>query len=106
MANNQPENITAEWTVHAQLTITRPGDKAKNSNDQSDSSNTADDVHKQSNPVTVVYKWSTDDMKNESTNDKNNFSRANTVFKSEKKSETNDKVWKIRHYNCFFVQES
>lgn len=94
MANNQPENITAEWTVHAQLTITRPSDKAKNSNDQKDSS--TDEVpsndRKQSNPVTVVYKWSTDDMKNESTKSKNNFSKANAGFKSERKPDTNDKV--------------
>lgn len=76
--SNQPENITAEWTVHAQLTITRPSDKAKNSNDQNDSSNTdAEPVPKQSNPVKVVYKWSTDDMKNDSTNDRNKFTRAN-----------------------------
>lgn len=94
MSNNQPENITAEWTVHAQLTITRPSDKIKNSNDQNDSSNTAEDVPKQSNPVTVVYKWSTDDMKNESTNDKNNFSKANAVFRSERKSDSKEKVRK------------
>lgn len=91
--NNDPDNITAEWTVHAQLTITRPGDKVKNSNDQKDSS---DDVpgndRKQSNPVTVVYKWSSDDMKKESTKDKNSFSKANVAFKSERKSDTNDKV--------------
>lgn len=92
MANNQPDNITAEWTVHAQLTITRPSDKAKNSNDQTDSTQTAGEVPKQSNPVKVVYKWSTDDMKNESTNEKNSFSRANAVFKTDAKSESNDKV--------------
>lgn len=92
MANNQPENITAEWTVHAQLTIKRPSDKSKNSNEQNDSSTNAEDVPKQSNPVTVVYKWSTDDMKNGSTNDKTNLSRANAVFKSDRKSDVNDKV--------------
>lgn len=86
--NNEPDNITAEWTVHAQLTITRPSDKEKNSNDQKDPS----DDRKQANPVTVVYKWSSDDMKNESKNDKNSFSKANVAFKSERKSDTNDKV--------------
>lgn len=94
MDNSKPENITAEWTVHAQLTITRPSDKAKNSNDNVDSTNTAEDVPKQSNPVTIVYKWSSDDLKNETTNDKNNFSRTSATFKSDQKSDPNDKVTK------------
>lgn len=92
MANNQPDNITAEWTVHAQLTITRPSDKAKNSNDQNDLPNTAEEVSTKSNPVRVVYKWSSDDMKNESTNGKTKFSEASAAFKSERKSDVNEKV--------------
>lgn len=91
-----PENITAEWTVHAQLTIKRPSDKPKDSSENVDSSShTADDVPKQSNPVTIVYKWSSDDLKNESTNDKANFGRPTTVFRSDQKSDTNDKVRRI-----------
>ncbi|XP_037913006.1 uncharacterized protein LOC119652767 [Hermetia illucens] len=46
--NNRPE-LTAEWTVHAQLTISRP-----------DKESTADD---QQNPLRVVYKWSSDNTK-------------------------------------------
>lgn len=90
MANVKPENLTAEWTVHAQLTIKRPSDKANNSSDTVDSSNTAEDVPKQSNPVTIVYKWSSDDVKNDSSNDK---CSTNAVFKSDHKSDTNDKVY-------------
>lgn len=97
MANNQPENITAEWTVHAQLTIKRPGDKSKNAADQKDSSNTADDAdRKQStNPVKVVYKWSTDDAKNDHSTKttKNSFNKTHAGFKSETKSDTNEKVY-------------
>lgn len=73
MSNNRPE-ITAEWTVHAQLTISRPGDTATktatNSNEQDNGSssaadhNSADKQQSSSNPVTVVYKWSTDDIDN------------------------------------------
>ncbi|XP_037044895.1 serine/arginine repetitive matrix protein 5 [Bradysia coprophila] len=92
MANVKPENITAEWTVHAQLTIKRPNDKPTNSNDNVDSSNAADDVPTQANPVTIVYKWSSDDVKNESSNDKSGFSSTNATFKSDHKSDTNDKA--------------
>lgn len=94
MANAQPDNnITAEWTVHAQLTIKRPSDKPTNSNDNVDSSNAAEDIPKQSNPVTIVYRWSSDDVQNESPNDKSGFSSANAAFKSNKKSDENEKVF-------------
>ncbi|XP_055688943.1 uncharacterized protein LOC129793176 isoform X1 [Lutzomyia longipalpis] len=50
MMSGKTNEITAEWTVHAQLTLSHPGD----------GTSTADGDPK---PVTVVYKWSSDDVK-------------------------------------------
>lgn len=62
-SNNRSTELTAEWTVHAQLTISRP-----NANETTSPTNVKpnDDVTARNNtcnPVKVVYKWSTDDGK-------------------------------------------
>lgn len=61
--NDRSTELTAEWTVHAQLTISRP-----NANETTSPTNLKlkDDVKSRNNtcnPVKVVYKWSTDDSK-------------------------------------------
>lgn len=81
MSSNKTAEITAEWTVHAQLTISRPGDPSKKTtgsktniklsnqeHDKNDSSSAdpgaADDKQQSATsakPVKIVYKWSTDD---------------------------------------------
>lgn len=50
--SNKPE-LTAEWTVHAQLTISRPGGDSSKPFESDD----------RSNPLRVVYKWSSDNIK-------------------------------------------
>jgi hypothetical protein len=59
-------DITAEWTVHAQFTILHPGSKGhKKPND-----NTNPTSNKQQ-PVHVVYKWCSDDVKQQTFNNSN-----------------------------------
>lgn len=63
-SNENPE-LTAEWTVHAQLTITRPSDNAPNPlKAGSTSYNETVGQQKSKKPVCYVYKWSSDDIKN------------------------------------------
>ena len=71
MSNNRPE-ITAEWTVHAQLTFSRSG----NSNSKPNTTNTTNQASKENcndadshtkAPVTVVYKWSSHGQNPDST---------------------------------------
>lgn len=80
--SGKTNEITAEWTVHAQLTISHPGDGTSG----------ADGDPK---PVTVVYKWSSDDAKNAI--EKNGNSTGNVSFTSS----TNRQV---RHF--FEIQQS
>lgn len=64
-----PPKITAEWIVRAQLTISRPDNKAKPSIDrENDSSHSIDhqpviERHFDTdNPIKVIYKWSSSDV--------------------------------------------
>lgn len=65
---SSPTKITAEWTVRAQLTITRPDDRYKNAthtirtNESIDGGPTAttDRFFREENPIRVVYKWCSD----------------------------------------------
>ncbi|XP_055707643.1 uncharacterized protein LOC129804407 isoform X2 [Phlebotomus papatasi] len=66
--SGKTNEITAEWTVHAQLTISHPGDGTSGA-DGGDPK-----------PVTVVYKWSSDDAKNAI--EKNGNSTGNVSFTS------------------------
>ncbi|GAB0091711.1 hypothetical protein DMENIID0001_065760 [Sergentomyia squamirostris] len=77
MSGKKTNEITAEWTVHAQLTISHPGDGA---------STTDGGAPK---PVTVVYKWSSDDVKDAlGTND--GTSKGNVSFTSSTSSNRQD----------------
>lgn len=69
MANST--KITAEWTVHAQLTITRPDDKYKNDTNTirtnesigSGTTTSTDRFFHEENPIRVVYRWCSDSDK-------------------------------------------
>ncbi|XP_059612911.1 uncharacterized protein LOC132259341 [Phlebotomus argentipes] len=65
--SGKTNEITAEWTVHAQLTISQPGD----------GTSVEDGEPK---PVTVVYKWSSDDVKDAL--ETNGVSKGNVSFTS------------------------
>lgn len=60
-----PTRITAEWTVRAQLTITRPDDKYKNASHTirtneaigNGAATTTEQFFHEENPIRVVYKW-------------------------------------------------
>lgn len=66
-----PTRITAEWTVRAQLTITRPDDKYRNATHTirtnesigSGTTTTTDRFFHEENPIRVVYKWCSDSDK-------------------------------------------
>lgn len=70
---SSPPKITAEWIVRAQLTICRPDKKCISSNLQTDSKYSIEQQQQQQqqstterhfdneNPITVVYKWSSND---------------------------------------------
>lgn len=113
MSTNRPE-ITAEWTVHAQLTISRAGVESNSATSQQ---GTEDDLQSTPcedegisrpssgksksglNPVTVVYKWSsTDDRNNTSTTNlnKSGIHSNRPSFKKDRnlflRDETSDKV--------------
>lgn len=75
MANRSSE-VTAEWTVHAQLTILHPASK-KSQNNNNENVEGNEDEEQKTNPIKLVYKWSTDDLKNENT-----FKKGNIVFSS------------------------
>jgi hypothetical protein len=63
-------DITAEWTVHAQFTILHPGSKGHKKS--SDNKNPATTTNKQQQqPVHVVYKWCSDDVKQQTFNNSN-----------------------------------
>ena len=72
--------ITAEWSVEAKLTLTHPnfGSKDENGNDESFPS------EKSSEPVKVVYKFSTEDDDSKIKTDSNNmtFKKGNILFSS------------------------
>lgn len=63
-----PTKITAEWTVRAQLTITRPDDRYKNATHTirtnesigSGTATTTERFFREENPIRVVYKWCSD----------------------------------------------
>lgn len=78
MANRSSE-VTAEWTVHAQLTILHPASKKSqnNNNENVEGNEDENDQQQKTNPIKLVYKWSTDDLKNENT-----FKKGNIVFSS------------------------
>lgn len=85
MANRSSE-VTAEWTVHAQLTILHPASKkSHNNNNENVEENEDENQQQKTNPIKMVYKWSTDDLKNESS-----FNKGNIVFSS---STDTKKVW-------------
>lgn len=75
MSDQPAADITAEWTVHAQLTIVRGGSEAKqrhseNVSFESHTTNGADADGDNGpapgtggQPVRMVYKWSSDDLK-------------------------------------------
>lgn len=116
MSTNRPE-ITAEWTVHAQLTISRAGVESKSTTSQQSTEsdyhktpNEQEEINRSSgksksvpNPVTVVYKWSsTDDRNNEPTpnldqsgihSNRSSFKKGRNLFL---RDETSDKV--LEHY--------
>lgn len=66
-----PTRITAEWTVRAQLTITRPDDKYRNATHTirtnesigSGTTTTTERFFHEENPIRVVYKWCSDSDK-------------------------------------------
>lgn len=67
--NNRSTELTAEWTVHAQLTISRPNatttanESIQLTNNRKFVDNDPTKLENFSNPVKVIYKWSTDDDK-------------------------------------------
>lgn len=62
---SSPTKITAEWTVRAQLTITRPDDKYKNATHTirthesigNGAATSTERFFHEENPIKVVYKW-------------------------------------------------
>lgn len=126
MANaNKPSELTAEWTVHAQLTISHPNDLRKRSFDNGtdgDRSNadgktpatkTGDDSKlleddcnnndsQNSNPFKVVYKFSSDDVTDNSNNNNDNdsakFQKGNIIFSSSEPLRD-----KVIHSPCSFT---
>lgn len=71
--------VTAEWTVHAQLTILHPASKKSHNNNTENIEGNIDDDdgedESKTNPIKLVYKWSTDDLKHE-----NCFKKGNIIF--------------------------
>lgn len=72
--------ITAEWTVHAQLTITRPDGAYTNSshtirtnesigNSENNASASTERFFHEENPIKVIYKWCSDAEKSNSRTD-------------------------------------
>lgn len=66
-ANNRTNELTAEWTVHAQLTISRPNANTTTTiadNEFTQSTNNLTKSHNTNssssgnNPLKVIYKWS------------------------------------------------
>lgn len=85
MSEKKPE-LTAEWTVHAQLTISRPNASSTNASGTTDDrSSTA------AEPVKVVYKWSTDDQPKKGSTESDtkgpNVSFQKTVYTTEPSTE-------------------
>jgi hypothetical protein len=84
---NDNSDITAEWTVHAQLTISHPGNK----NHKKPNDDNKNQLNKQQQPVKVVYNWCSDDAKQQKFNNSNDKTselnkssfKANAVFSSE-----------------------
>lgn len=74
---SSPTRITAEWTVRAQLTITRPDDKYKNATHTIRTNESIDDgttttterFFHEENPIRVVYKWCSDSVKSNNQTD-------------------------------------
>lgn len=72
-----PTRITAEWTVRAQLTITRPDDKYKNATHTirtnesigGGATTTTERFFHEENPIRVVYKWCSDSDKSNNKTD-------------------------------------
>lgn len=74
---SSPTRITAEWTVRAQLTITRPDDKYKNASHTirtnesigNGVATTTEQFFHEENPIRVVYKWCSDSDKSNNKTD-------------------------------------
>lgn len=126
MANaNKPSELTAEWTVHAQLTISHPNDLRKRSFDngtdgvrsnaegkmtatktEDDSKLQEDDFSNNdphnSNPFKVVYKFISDEVTDNSNNNNDNdsakFQKGNIIFSSSEPLRD-----KVNHFLCSFT---
>lgn len=65
MSNNGKAQLTAEWTVHAQLKITRPeliqASQPEWEQHQQQTAAAAATTTEQQEPVTFVYNWSSDE---------------------------------------------
>lgn len=95
MFNVRKENeneVTAEWTVHAQLTISQPNGQKTTQQTATSSSNAPardfcgnkENPEPEPKPITVIYQWTTDDDRNAGLSSLG-IQKGNVIFKKTEK---------------------
>ncbi|XP_055379851.1 dual specificity protein kinase splA [Condylostylus longicornis] len=71
--NSGSPKLTAEWTVHAQLTFRnrKPGEKITNVTNSTTTTTENNNNNNQNNPIKVFYKWSSNESKDNENQDDN-----------------------------------